>query len=147
MTKSQIAVLKKASKFVENDQGTSGSFKHAMREAGQSIEDASEKMEGFISEKKSEFISKHGNEALFALGEALHPIMDSTSPAHEGFQVWEGFGSRTKVWAAIKHALKEKRTSEEKFLETVEKVKQLYEDFTKAKKEKGKGGGGKNKEE
>jgi hypothetical protein len=29
--------------------------------------------------------------AYFALGMALHPIMDSTSPSHSGFQGWEGF--------------------------------------------------------
>ncbi len=29
-------------------------------------------------------------EAYFALVMAIHPILDSTSPSHEGFQEWSG---------------------------------------------------------
>lgn len=36
-----------------------------------------------------EFVGWH-EEALFELGVVLHPVMDSTAPAHEGFQIWSG---------------------------------------------------------
>ncbi|WP_423600485.1 hypothetical protein [Roseateles sp. MS654] len=47
--------------------------------------------------KSANYWSAQGNQALtnlalhdayFALGFALHPVMDNTSPAHSGFQEW-----------------------------------------------------------
>jgi RHS repeat-associated protein len=47
--------------------------------------------------------AKNNNDAhyWFYLGMALHPVMDSTSPAHEGFQQWNGVmadGSKHGPW-------------------------------------------------
>jgi hypothetical protein len=41
----------------------------------------------YISEKTTEFIDGKGLSAYEALGMALHPLMDATSPSHVGFQV------------------------------------------------------------
>ena len=60
-------------------------------------------MEGFIADNEkaaaaaqSAHAAKGGqelaNDALTALGNALHPVMDSSSPAHAGFQQWTGSG-------------------------------------------------------
>ena len=41
--------------------------------------------------KKNRFSTdpKKRLQAHFSLGEALHPVMDSTSPEHRGWQVWD----------------------------------------------------------
>jgi hypothetical protein len=48
----------------------------------------------YILEKRAlyQMYAQHGltYSAFFELGMALHPVMDSTSPAHEGFQRWNG---------------------------------------------------------
>ena len=134
LTVRQIAVLQAASKFVDRDQSAGGSFKHAMR-SSESIGDAKQKMGEFIETKKKEFVMKNGDEALFSLGEALHPVMDSTSPAHVGFQVWEGLDNPSEWWNGIKHFLKEMKISEEKIQATVNQIKKIYEEFVNAKEE------------
>lgn len=44
------------------------------------------------------------------MGKALHPVMDSTSPAHAGFQQWEGPGLAGQRLAL--HGLRESMISE-----------------------------------
>ena len=67
---------------------------------------------GQAREKMCDFIKTHLREAedakragtghhWFHLGMALHAVMDSTSPAHEGFQMWHGVrrdGRRHGPW-------------------------------------------------
>lgn len=72
-----------------------GSFTHGMRAPGQSIEDARRKACKFIRDNlalynalKNSPASKNRLSAYYALGQALHPVMDSTSPQHRGWQVW-----------------------------------------------------------
>ena len=36
--------------------------------------------------------------AYYYLGQAMHPVMDSTSPTHEGFQIWDGTGILEHLW-------------------------------------------------
>jgi RHS repeat-associated protein len=67
-------------------------YEHAMRSSGQSVAEA--------KRLTCEFIKRHMNdyrrnkdtagwrEAYRSLGKALHPIMDSTSPEHQGWQEW-----------------------------------------------------------
>lgn len=71
------------------------SFLHGMREEGQSIEDAKSKACAFIKDRLARYREGANSadpevrsSAHFALGEALHPVMDSTSPMHRGWQVW-----------------------------------------------------------
>jgi hypothetical protein len=53
-------------------------------------------MHKFIMGKRDEFMNKDGKESVFAMGEALHPLMDRHSPEHRGFQTWGGFAPATK---------------------------------------------------
>ena len=68
------------------------SYQHAMRDPGESIADASEKACRFVQEhlKMYEKYLKAGMMpyAYRELGIALHPVMDSTSPVHAGWQIW-----------------------------------------------------------
>jgi hypothetical protein len=66
--------------------------------------------------------------ALSNLGMALHPVMDSTAPAHKGFKPWfgdESFG------AISTHALLESTISSETRQET---VTLMHEEITKFEK-------------
>lgn len=106
--------IKRGSQRVDKDQSIKSSFQHAMRAPGQSVDDAREKTEKFVSEKfgvyHHEMESGKTKEAYEALGEAMHPVMDSTSPAHEGFQAWEGL---SHLFETGRHVLKEWGISEE----------------------------------
>ena len=86
-------IFKEASAYVDNtDQSISGSYKHAMRAPWQTAKEAEIQMNQFLTEMKSQYnimMSKGKKyEAYFALGMAMHALMDSTSPIHEGFQMW-----------------------------------------------------------
>lgn len=87
--------LERGSAHVDNDQSQEGSFKHGMRTPKQSSKEAETLMNQFIEQKVREYkeLLSQGKdkEAYFRLGEAMHPIMDSTSPSHKGFQIWNGF--------------------------------------------------------
>jgi RHS repeat-associated protein len=70
-------------------------YQHAMRAPGQSAADAESKACQFINDHLAAYNQykydpspRMQQYALQSLGEALHPIMDSTSPAHAGWQVW-----------------------------------------------------------
>ena len=82
--------------------GQSGplSFQHAMRGPGQSVDDAKADYDAFVSMNEDMGFQTQMNfwaannpglsdDALAEFAAALHAIEDSTSPAHEGFQVWE----------------------------------------------------------
>lgn len=77
-------------------------FMHAMRGEGELVEDAKKKMDAFLIKQyvkvrnhlKNFQRTSHESDylrACFRRGFALHPIMDSTSPVHAGFQVWHPF--------------------------------------------------------
>ena len=79
------------------NQAPSQSFMHAMRAENESVNQARFKMAHFIQEKyemAADFRSQALTDPLatfqfcFYRGSALHPIMDTSSPAHEGFQIW-----------------------------------------------------------
>jgi hypothetical protein len=68
-------------------------FRHAMRSPLQSVEDARTLANRFVREQieLARELRAQGNrdEALRTLGFAMHTLQDATSPAHEGFQVWD----------------------------------------------------------
>jgi hypothetical protein len=71
-------------------------YMHAMVAVGENPEDARKKACKFIQGNlalygalKNSPISKNQLLAYYALGKALHPIMDSTSPEHRGWQQWD----------------------------------------------------------
>ena len=87
-------------------QGGDYAFMHAMSSGSLSPEESCKKLNEFFSKylklyqsnlASANYWSAQGNQALanlairdayFALGFALHPVMDNTSPAHTGFQLW-----------------------------------------------------------
>ena len=76
----------------------SDAFMHSMRAPGQSVAEAKQKSCAYINHELALFRDlkdRPGFEtsAYEALGRALHTITDSTSPAHEGWQVWQLFSS------------------------------------------------------
>jgi hypothetical protein len=79
-------VLRDASRYTDEDQTPGGSPKHAMAIPGTSPEDAIAATQSFIQRqiKAARFAACRGarESALFLLGQALHAIMDSSSPAH-----------------------------------------------------------------
>jgi RHS repeat-associated protein len=89
-----IARIKAGSDRVDSipQQIVGNSYEHAMRDEGQTAEEAEKLMWKFVEHKlkMSRFFLMRGDAAYGyeLLGEAMHPIMDSTSPNHEGFQKW-----------------------------------------------------------
>ena len=65
---------------------------HAMRNAGDTVAQAQARTCAFIRRHMADY-RRHlgiGNTyaAYYSLGQALHPVMDSTSPEHRLWQVW-----------------------------------------------------------
>jgi YD repeat-containing protein len=90
--------------------GQSGplSFQHAMRGPGQSVADAQSEYQDFVSMNEDQAMKTQisfwaaGNpglssDALAQFAAALHAVLDSTSPVHAGFQVWEWWNP-SLVW-------------------------------------------------
>ncbi len=115
--------FKEASRYVDEFQEANLSYLHAMRAPGQSAEEAQRLMNDFISKKVADYkrLMSEGktDDAYFALGMAMHPIMDSTSPSHKGFQEW-----RTKN--IIPHSQAEKIITPETKAVTVEMLRNFY---------------------
>jgi len=76
-----------------------GTYKHAMRDPGQSVKEARKKMCEFIKKNLKDYNKYLGmgknKKAYHSLGMALHPVMDSTSPMHKGFQEWHPYQDGT----------------------------------------------------
>jgi hypothetical protein len=106
---------------------------HAMRNKNQSVEVARKMMEAFIRDrlKRYQCELQKGNrvEAYFALGEALHPIMDSTSPTHEGFQWWDNLGAMPGYYSFFYHFLSEQRVLNTEISNTVALMKDVLRDY------------------
>jgi RHS repeat-associated protein len=83
-----IAALQRGSKEADSPkyQDNAHSYMHAMRAPGQSAEEAAGLTVTFITQKVNEYKSlmKEGKteQAYEALGMAMHPLMDNTSPSH-----------------------------------------------------------------
>lgn len=75
------------------DQSSAGAFRHAMRAPGQTPLEARQAANEFVRSeleiaRNREKTGQHV-EALRHLGNAIHTMQDSTSPAHQGFQEWD----------------------------------------------------------
>jgi RHS repeat-associated protein len=82
-----LSILQYSSLHMDTDNPFFGdAYKHSMRNIGESAADAIRERENFIHEKlvQAKKCSKAGKrgEALELLGQALHTIMDSSSPLH-----------------------------------------------------------------
>jgi hypothetical protein len=81
------------------------SAEHAMQNTGRdSVAAAKARTCQFITGKIAEYKKnanssnpKLKNQAYFALGQALHSVMDSTSPEHRGWQVWDPYSKQVVV--------------------------------------------------
>jgi RHS repeat-associated protein len=98
--------IKQGSRYVDEFQDLEDSYMHAMRAPDQSVENAAEQTNDFIDlhlrlYEFADLLDWH-EEALFQLGMAMHPVMDSTNPLHEGFQIWWGLGDR-RGWEHIEN--------------------------------------------
>jgi RHS repeat-associated protein len=104
LTPSQIKILERVSahqdSLLSGGQGNSLAFQHAMRGPGESVSHAEAEYNAFVALNEDEATRDqinfwvHGNsgysdKALAEFAAALHAILDSTSPAHSGFQVWD----------------------------------------------------------
>jgi len=104
LTTAQKQILKDVSKYqdsiLEGHQSNALSFQHAMSEPGQSGVDARTAYEDFVKRNEDQATrtqinfwaagnSGLSNRALAQFAAALHAVLDSTSPAHAGFQVWD----------------------------------------------------------
>ena len=69
------------------------SYMHAMRQKGQTVATAAAQMWKYVDQKYAEIrllnSESRREDACFLRGMALHPIMDSTSPAHSHFHEWD----------------------------------------------------------
>ena len=111
-----LKILTDQQPLVDQHQKPQESYEHAMtglEKAGQTV--AMEKpiyrrlSEEFIRTNLSKAIQarRAGSyiEAFTALGQAIHPLQDATSPAHEGFQPWS---YNESYWAIAEHISKER---------------------------------------
>lgn len=137
---SQISNIKFGSQEADRFQGEKHSYMHAMRAASQTKEEAQTKMNEFVKEKQGEFmkLSQSGDyvgqiKAFIQLGEAIHPIMDATSPSHEGFQVWHGMPANLKeLIEEIRHGkLEDLNLSEEQIEQLAKPLKDFYNETMK----------------
>jgi hypothetical protein len=81
------------------------SYMHAMRAPGQTAADAKAKACRFIKDHlaiynryKSDPFPRMQRYAFQALGEAMHPVIDSTSPVHSGWQVWDPLHNPSQIF-------------------------------------------------
>lgn len=123
LNRQQIEAIESGSAYADEFQKPEDSYMHAMRGPGQSMEDAEQKMDEFMSIKTAEFL-KSDNLDYMALGMALHPLMDQFSPSHQGFQEWKGVW-RDPVGAFI-HYMKEIIINPAQLSEVVAAVREYY---------------------
>jgi RHS repeat-associated protein len=109
LTPHQRQILKDVSaeqdSILGGGQGNGASYQHAMRGPDQTVEQAQTQFNDFVesSEQSAQNAQMRfwmndpdanedhalSDQALADFASALHAILDSTSPAHEGFQVWD----------------------------------------------------------
>ena len=132
-------IFKEASRYVDRSENQSleNSYQHAMRAPNQTVEEAEKQMNDFKRQKITEYrnLLSEGkyDAAYFSLGEGMHAIMDSTSPVHEGFQVWEG------IWGhpikAMEHGEREAvevfDSNPEYMKNTVGKLREFFDEANK----------------
>jgi hypothetical protein len=105
---------------------------HAQRQKDQSVESASAQMYAYVSEHIKNYIDLKNtgelDKAYFELGMALHPIMDSTSPSHAGFQAWEGVFN-TPGYKLLVHWYMERKINEQQLNATVDLIREIMDNL------------------
>jgi hypothetical protein len=106
----RVNALNDATVYADGDQFQTGeySYRHGMRNANETIEQAKSKADQFVRtqfETAQKLLSEGKEyEAYFQFGIALHVLQDATSPSHGGFKKWSG---KETLWQQIKHVVKE----------------------------------------
>ncbi|WKE66618.1 RHS domain-containing protein [Gallaecimonas kandeliae] len=97
-------VLVKGQEYADSDPFQTGanSYRHGMRNKGQSKCEAMAAANEFIKEqyRKAWRLRTDGKikDSLFEFSIGLHTLQDSTSPSHSGFQEWSDNPGRLAVW-------------------------------------------------
>jgi hypothetical protein len=126
LSPSQRQILKNISadqySILGGGQANSGAFEHAMRSPDQTVDQAETEYNNFVSSSETEaqnaqlqfWMADPDNKldnlsegSLEAFGQALHAVVDSTSPSHAGFQEWNW----TNPFAVYQHIQNEKTIS------------------------------------
>ena len=88
-----------------------GAHEHAMRSEVESVSKAKGRTCAFIKSKmavyerlKDSTNPRYKIVAYVALGEALHPVADSTSPVHRGWQKWRPFSQDIFTHGNLSHS-------------------------------------------
>jgi RHS repeat-associated protein len=124
---------------------SANAHQHAMREVGEKVWQARRRTQRFIDDnlalarRAQDAASQHNRriggvnpEALFHFARAMHTVMDATSPAHRGFQVFKPWnlnsigGTVMTVVGAVSHGSQEKGITEEQIAANVRLIRYLY---------------------
>jgi hypothetical protein len=106
----ELNAMNRGTVYADQDMFQNGkySYMHAMRDDGESIEDAMNNADAFVREHFAEAkrLLSEGKvqEAYYEFGIGLHTLQDATSPAHSGFQRW---GDHLQKPFQLAHVLKE----------------------------------------
>lgn len=129
-----LRMFREASRYADEFQSPKYSYLHAVKAPGQSVEEATMLMNDFIKGRVADYkrlmAEGKSDEAYFALGMAMHPIMDSTSPSHEGMQEWKN--PWTHPAEALEHTEAERvkvfNATPEYMKSTVDLLRRFYND-------------------
>jgi RHS repeat-associated protein len=106
----KLNALNSATVYADGAQFQTGeySYRHGMRNKGQSVADAMSKADAFVRsqfEKAKKLLSEgRVEDAYYEFGIGLHTLQDATSPSHHGFQIWSG---NENIFQEIGHVIKE----------------------------------------
>jgi RHS repeat-associated protein len=118
-------------------QANGGAFEHAMRSPGQTVEQAETQYNNFVSGSETDAqnaqmqfwmadpdnkLDNLSEASLEAFGEALHAVVDSTSPAHAGFQEWNWMNP----FAVYRHIQAEKTISPQQMQNAINAARNAY---------------------
>jgi hypothetical protein len=109
LTRDQLMLIAIAHAWMDADshQTSAYDFMHAMRRPDQSVAAACAQNNAFLKNIGARALAAKaaGNTDEALIDFALQTMQDSTSPAHQGFQVWSG--NEEGFWAKVGHASQE----------------------------------------
>jgi RHS repeat-associated protein len=116
VTAHQLEILKQTQVAADAARFQTGanSFRHAMRNANQTPQQAREMANNFVrAQFERAWNAPTREQALAAFGIALHTLQDATSPAHAGFQLWTGNETKRQEIAHVKREAYDPGTNSE----------------------------------
>jgi hypothetical protein len=141
LSASQRQILKNVSaaqdSILGGGQSNGGAFEHAMRSPGETMAQAETQYNNFVSASETQAqnaqmqfwmadpdnkLDNLSEASLEAFGEALHAVLDSTSPAHSGFQEWYWMN----LFAVHRHINAEKTINPQQMQNAVNAARNAY---------------------